>query len=121
MYKRQKEGLIVYPDERVLVNTLEYVALPDDLMGFCCLRSTFARLGLFTPPTIIDAGFEGELVIELVGGAFPVKLYKGQRFLHVVFCKLTSPVEKPYRGQYQRQRGVVLPKFETEKEIGGEA
>ena len=64
-----------------------------------------------THNTIIDGGFEGQLTIELVGGAFPVKLYAGERFIHVVFAKLTSPVEKPYTGKYQGQRGVMLPKF----------
>ena len=64
-----------------------------------------------THNTIIDGGFEGQLTIELVGGSFPVKLYAGERFIHVVFAKLTSPVEKPYAGKYQGQRGIMLPKF----------
>ncbi len=64
-----------------------------------------------THNTIVDAGFEGTLTIELVGGEFPVKLYRGDRFLHLVFAKLTGPVEKPYRGRYLRQRGVTIPWF----------
>jgi len=64
-----------------------------------------------THNTIVDAGFEGNLTIELIGSAFPVRLYAGERFIHLVFAKLTSPVEKPYKGKYQRQRGVTLPKF----------
>ena len=104
------DEFIVHPHEHLLTTTLEYIKLPTDLMAFVELRSTFARLGLFIPPTIVDANFEGQLTIELVGGAFPVKLHKGQRFLHVIFAKLTSPVEKPYKGKYQGQRGVTLPK-----------
>ena len=64
-----------------------------------------------THNTIVDAGFEGTLTIELVGGEFPVRLYRGDRFLHLVFAKLTGPVEKPYRGRYLRQRGVTIPWF----------
>ncbi len=64
-----------------------------------------------THNTIIDGGFEGQLTIELIGGPFPVKLYAGERFIHVVFAKLTSPVEKPYTGKYQGQKGVTLPKL----------
>ena len=64
-----------------------------------------------THNTVIDAGFEGQLTIELIGGEFPVRLRKGTRFLHVVFAKLTSPVKRPYGGRYQGQRGVKLPKF----------
>ena len=109
---------IIYPNERVLLHTLEYIKLPPELMGFVNLRSTYARLGMALPPTIIDGGFEGQLTIELIGGSFPVKLYAGKRFIHVVFAKLTSPVEKPYQGIYQGQRGVTLPKIFGAKKFG---
>jgi len=114
-YKIEKvgdEGFVIGPREHILTITLEYISLPNDLMAFCQLRSTFARLGLFIPPTIIDAGFEGQLTIELVGGPFPVRIYPGTRFLHVVFSKLTSPVKRPYKGKYQGQRGVTLPRMD---------
>lgn len=103
------EHIVIQPHEHVLLHTLEYIRVPDDLMGFVNLRSTFARLGLFVPPTIVDAGFEGQLTIEMIGGEFPVKLNVGERFLHVVFAKLSSPVQRAYRGKYQGQRGVKLP------------
>ncbi|MEM1941155.1 MAG: dCTP deaminase, partial [Candidatus Caldarchaeum sp.] len=107
----EAEEFVINPHEHVLLHTLEYLALPKDLMGFVNLRSSYARIGLTIPPTIIDANFEGELTIELVGGEFPVKLYSGDRFLHVVFARLSSIVEKPYTGKYQGQRGVRLPSF----------
>ncbi len=105
------ESFVIGPNEHVLLHTIEYLSMPRDLMGFVNLRSTFARLGLSIPPTIIDANFAGQLTIEMVGGGFPVKLYAGQRFLHVVFAKLTSEVENPYQGRYQGQRGVRLPEL----------
>ncbi len=104
------EGFVINPYEHVLATTLETIALPDDLVGLVNIRSTFARLGLFVPPTVIDAGFEGQVTIEIIGSAYPVKVYPGQRFLHVVFLKTTSPVANPYRGKYQGQRGVTPPK-----------
>lgn len=106
------DSFVVRPREHVLLHTMEYIKLPVDLMGFVNLRSSYARVGLTIPPTIIDANFEGELTIELVGGDFPVKLYAGDRFLHVVFAKLSSTVEKPYKGKYQGQRGIRLPTFD---------
>ncbi|HDJ67129.1 MAG TPA: dCTP deaminase [Nitrososphaeria archaeon] len=102
---------VIHPREHVLLHTIEYIKLPLDLMGFVNLRSSYARIGLTIPPTIIDANFEGQLTIELIGGDFPIKLYAGDRFIHVVFAKLSSPVEKPYEGKYQGQRGVRLPSF----------
>lgn len=112
-YKEEKigeDGFIIYPNERVLATTLETITLPDSLMAFCELRSTFARLGISIPPTIVDAGFSGNLTIELIGGAAPVRLYPSTRFLHVVFAKLSSPVKRPYRGKYYGQKGVTLPR-----------
>jgi len=103
------ESFVVQPNERVLLSTIEYIKLPEDLMAFVNLRSTYARLGLVLPPTIVDAGFEGTLTIEVLGGSFPVRLHAGERFVHLIFSKLTSPVEKPYSGLYQGQRGVRLP------------
>jgi len=38
-------------------------------------------------------------------------LYRGERFLHLVFAKLSSPANNPYRGKYQGQRGVQVPIF----------
>ncbi len=105
------DSFVINPSEHVLLHTMEYLALPKDLMGFVNLRSSYARIGLTIPPTIVDANFEGQLTIELVGGEFPVKLYAGDRFLHVVFARLSSIVEKPYSGKYQGQTGVRLPSF----------
>jgi len=105
-----EEGFIIHPYEHVLATTMEEVSLPDDLVGLVNVRSTFARLGLFVPPTVIDAGFKGQVTIEIIGSAFPIKVYPGQRFLHVVFVRTSTPVEKPYSGKYQGQRGVTPPR-----------
>ncbi len=102
---------VIKPYRRYLLSTLEYIKVPPELMAFVELRSTFARLGLLMPPTIIDGGFEGCVTIELSGSSFPIKLRSGTRFLHVVFSKVSSPIQRPYSGRYQRQRGVTLPKL----------
>ncbi len=107
---KEVDEIIIRPSERLLLHTVEYIKLPLDLMAFVNLRSTYARLGLMIPPTIVDANFEGQLTIELIGGPFPVKIKTGKRFIHLVFAKLTSPVVNPYSGKYQGQRGVTLPR-----------
>jgi deoxycytidine triphosphate deaminase len=107
---------IVLPHEHILMTTMEYIELPNDVMAFVNLRSTFARLGLFIPPTIVDAGFKGQLTIEIVGSEFPIMLKSGTRFLHLIFAKTLTPVENPYHGKYQNQENVTLPKFENRQE-----
>jgi len=108
-----EDGIIIKPYEHVLLHTLEYVRMPSDLVALVNLKSTLARLGLYIPPTVVDAGFEGQIVIEIIGSSFPVRLRPGVPFLHLVFVRLDSPVEKEYfvRGHYQGQRGVRLPKL----------
>ncbi len=105
------EGFVVEPRRLYLAHTVERICLPEDVVGLVNLRSTFARTGIYIPPTVVDAGFCGQLTVELVGSSFPVKLYPGQRFLHLVLVRTTSPVEKPYRGRYQGQTGVTLPRL----------
>lgn len=106
-----EEFFIIYPRERLLCHTLEYLKFPNDIMGFCQLRSTFARMGLSIPPTIVDAGFEGQLTIELIGSNFPIKLYSRQEIIHIIFNKLETPTTSPYSGKYQRQKELTLPKL----------
>lgn len=107
----ESDEIIIPPNQHVLLHTLEYIRLPPYIAGLVNLRSTWARTGIYAPPTIVDAGFEGELTIEIVGSSFPVKLYAGDRFLHLVLVKLNTPAHKPYDGTYKGQKGVRLPKF----------
>ncbi|GAB6148209.1 dCTP deaminase [Stetteria hydrogenophila] len=107
----EADEIIVQPLEHVLLHTMEYIKLPPYLAGLVNLRSTWARTGLYIPATVVDAGFEGQLTIEVVGSSFPVKLYAGDRFLHLVLVRLNTPAENPYAGKYKGQRGVRLPKI----------
>jgi dCTP deaminase len=104
------DSFIIKPYEHVLLVTKEYIKLPDEVIAFANLKSSIARMGLFIPPTIIDAGFEGDITIEVVGSRFPVIVKKDMRFLHLVFARTLTPVENPYKGKYQGQRGVTMPK-----------
>lgn len=88
-----------------LAGTLEVLTMPDDLMAFVELRSTWARTGLILPPTIVDAGFHGNLTLEIFS-ARDVPVPYGLRFAHLIFAKLTGP-SLPYAGKYQGQRGVT--------------
>jgi dCTP deaminase len=100
--------------QTVLVGTIEWIEMPSDVMGFCNLRSTYARLGISIPPTVIDATWRGRLTISLTATRYPVVLHSGDRFLHVIFAKLTSPVQKAYNGKYQDQKDIAVPKPDPE-------
>jgi len=108
---RESDEILIQPYEHVLLHTIEYIGLPDYIAGLVNLRSTYARLGLYIPSTVVDAGFEGQLTIEVIGSSFPVKLYAGDRFLHLVLVRLNTPTSIPYTGRYKGQTGVRLPKI----------
>lgn len=100
------ETELVTPGGFTLGVTREVVKMPNDLMAFVHLRSTWARQGWLIPPTIIDAGFEGDITLEITKVGGPGYVPVGQRFAHVVFAKLSTPSE-PYNGKYQGQRGIT--------------
>jgi dCTP deaminase len=96
----------INPNERALLVTKEKIEMPDNLIAFCCLRSSYARMGLFIPPTVVDIGFSGQLTIEIIGGQLPIKLYENDRFLHLIFSKTITSGDK-YSGVYLDQMGVT--------------
>ena len=104
------DNLILGKYERILVSTIEKITLPNNLMAFCQLRSTFARAGVSIPPTVVDAGFAGNLTIQLSCGPFPVKISINTRFLHLVFAELKTPLKSGYEGKYKNDCGVAAPK-----------
>jgi len=96
------DQLTIEPKAFALAKTREWVEFPIDLVGFCNLRSTYARKGLLIPPTVVDAGFKGKLVIEIANlSNQPYTFKQGERFLHLIVAKCQEA--KPYSGKYQYQ------------------
>jgi dCTP deaminase len=96
------DPLTIEPKAFALAKTREWVEFPTDLVGLCNLRSTYSRRGLLIPPTVVDAGFKGKLVIEIVNlSNQPYTFKQGERFLHLIVAKCQGA--KPYNGKYQYQ------------------
>lgn len=112
LYLKEKvsDHFVLGKYEKILVATMERVKLGNDLMAFCQLRSTFSRAGVSIPPTVVDAGFEGILTIQISGGPFPVKIPIKTRFLHLVFAELKTSLVTGYEGKYKHDNGVATPK-----------
>ena len=109
--KSKVEKLIIPSRAHVMLTTVESVKMPDNLMGFVELRSTWARHGLSMPPTIIDVGFEGTITLEVVNNApFGISIKPYERFAHVIFATTLNRVKTEYKGFYSGQRGIRLPK-----------
>ena len=90
---------ILHPGEFVLGSTLERVKLPDDLVARLEGKSSLGRLGLLIHSTagFVDAGFEGNLTLELSNVAnLPITIYHGMPIGQMSFMRMDEPVERPY-------------------------
>ncbi len=78
----------ILPGEYVGVSTLEKIKLPSDIMAVLYPRSSVNRRGLSIDLTgIVDAGFEGNLLIPVRNNTQyqVIRMYPGERFCQVVF------------------------------------
>jgi dCTP deaminase len=103
------------PNDFVLASTAEWVNIPAHLVGEITGRSSIARMGLEVHLTAgwIDAGFKGNITLEIVNNSDNViQLKEGARIAQLVLYKLSSPVEQEYNGKYQNSKGVVANKSE---------
>jgi dCTP deaminase len=93
------EPFILHPGEFVLGQTLERVSLPDDLVARLEGKSSLGRLGLLIHSTagFVDAGFEGNLTLELSNVAnLPITIYHSMPIGQISFMRMDAPVEHPY-------------------------
>ncbi len=103
------------PEEHVLAATFESIKWPDDLMSVLYPKSSTNRRGLSVDLTgIVDAGYEGQLIIPIRNNtsAHSIRLYPGERFCQITFHELCEPARKP-KGTYHQKdvvEGFILNK-----------
>ena len=113
------EPFILHPGEFVLGQTLESIALPDDIVARLEGKSSLGRLGLLIHSTagFVDPSFEGNLTLELSNVAnLPITIYYGMPIGQISFMRLDGPVETPYgataaRSKYQGQAEPTPSRF----------
>ncbi len=111
----QGQHFDLLPQEYILVSTLEAVKMPSDLMAVLYPRSSTNRKGLSLDLTgIIDAGYEGQLVLPIRNNtrSQTVRLFPGERLCQVVFEELKSEVS-PRPSKYHQKdiiEGVLMEK-----------
>lgn len=98
------------PYTQALLATRETVRITENQLGFIGLRSTWARLGLIAPQTVADPGFNGVLTMEVFNSSRnPILIQEGDAIFHM-FTVPTSGFVPRYKGRYQGQCGLTLPK-----------
>ncbi len=113
------QPFILHPGEFVLGQTLERVKLPNDIVGRLEGKSSLGRLGLLIHSTagFVDAGFEGNLTLELSNVAnLPITIYHGMPIGQISFMRMDAEVESPYGSteagsKYQGQTEPTASRF----------
>lgn len=100
--------IIIKPGQYYLVQTVETVNTPKDLMPILHPRTSLFRAGLLLLNSKTDPGYSGQLTMGLTNlSPFPVKLQLGARICNIIFHKIEGRTVA-YRGQHQGGR--VSPK-----------
>jgi deoxycytidine triphosphate deaminase len=96
--------LTIEPAAYYLVETVETVNMPTDLMGQVYPRGSLYRAGLLLLMSKVDPGYRGPLILGLANiGPCTVRLQLGARICHIVFMQVTGAATA-YRGQHQGGR-----------------
>jgi dCTP deaminase len=95
--------LLLHPGSLALVPTLEWVRLPQDLMGVVTARSTWAREGLsIATATLIEPGYEGIVTLELANlGQIPIALYPGLKIAQIAFSEVVDDGARADKAQFK--------------------
>jgi dCTP deaminase len=102
-----KEKFVIHPGDLVLGTTLEFVALPGNVMAYVEGKSKIGRMGLIiATASKIDPGFHGVIVLELVNaGTVPLEIEPGSVVAQLIFQGLNAPLKEEdlYRKEYYCQ------------------
>lgn len=108
-----KLSFFIPPHGFVLAKTVEYFKMPNNVMGICVGKSTYARCGLVVNVTPIEPGWEGYITLELSNTTDSnIRVYCNQGIAQLCFFRGSEP-DKTYadkRGKYQGQKEVTYPK-----------
>jgi len=115
----ETEPFYIHPGEFILASTLEYIAIPEDIVGRLEGKSSLGRIGLLIHSTAgyVDPGWRGHLTLELSNvSKLPITLYYQMRIGQISFLRLTSPVDRPYGSpglgsKYQDDKGPTPSRF----------
>lgn len=107
----EQDYFILYPGHMFLGKSVETFNMPKDVTGIAVGKSTWARLGIFTNITPLEAGWSGTLTIEVSNiGQIPVVIYAGWGIAQILFLQ-GDPTSQPYSGKYQGQEGTTRAKL----------
>ena len=96
----------------VLACTIEYIKMPRDVSGIILNKSTYARANIDVRTTVIEAGWEGQITLEIANGnPCPARIYANQGIAQLIFIGGDGECEISYadrKGKYMWQIGPTM-------------
>lgn len=111
---KEEKFVNLEPNKWYVVQTVEKVNCPKNLVGFVFPRSTLYRSGILLRGGVVDPGYSGKLAFGLINmNDTPFRLEIGSRLANISFFEVKGEAN-PYQGKWQGGR-VSTP--EKEKQI----
>jgi dCTP deaminase len=106
---------IIPPNSFVLAHSVEMIRMPSDVTALVLCKSTYIRAGVLIPTTVLEAGWEGIITLEISNVTpLPAKIYAHEGIAQILFFQGDEACDVTYAaraGKYQHQQGVVLPRI----------
>ena len=104
------------PNSFALARSIEYMWMPRNVTGLMTVKSSYARCGIVSPPTVLEAGWEGHITIEISNTTpLPARIYANEGIAQVLFfasddvCRVSYAERAGGRGgKYQGQIGITV-------------
>ena len=110
----QGEICTIPPNSFALARSIEYMRMPRNVTGILLGKSTYARCGIVTNFTPLEAGWDGHITIEISNTTpLPARIYAKEGIAQILFFASDEDCRVSYadrRGKYQAQRGITLAK-----------
>ncbi|WP_416730326.1 dCTP deaminase [Fictibacillus sp. JL2B1089] len=117
-----KQDFIVQPKESVLIQTHEYVQIPENTTARIYERYSVKSLGLMISPShYMNPGYRGKISLLLINhSSVPVQLVAGIKICQLALFTLSSEPLTPYEKQdakYMDSMSVSISKLHLDSEI----
>jgi dCTP deaminase len=111
-----RDHVVIPPNSFALCETVEYIAVPRDVLVICVGKSTYARCGIIVNVTPLEPEWRGKVTLEISNTTpLPARIYANEGIAQLVFFRAEKVCEKSYAdkaGKYQDQSGLTLPKVD---------
>lgn len=99
-------GLIIGPNDYVLLSVAERINMPENITGHIRPRTRYTRMGLLISSQHCNSSYSGYLNLGLLNtNPFAVVIHSGMKIAQIVFEQLTAVPGKLYTGVYQNEDG----------------